>query len=80
MDEKEKDLNNPPEGQDGGKENDNKEQDKGKKSPESVPYSRFAEVNKAKKDAESRLAEYEKKEKEALEAQKKKEEEEALKR
>lgn len=51
--------------------------DEGKKTPETVPYDRFAEVNSKKKELETQLAAYQKKEAEENEKKKKDEEEKA---
>lgn len=50
-----------------------------KKNPETVPYSRFAEVNDKKKELETQLEAYKKKEAEEAEKAKKDEEEKAKK-
>lgn len=51
--------------------------DEGKKTPETVPYERFAEVNGQKKELEAQLAAYKQKEAEENEKKKKDEEEKA---
>ena len=51
--------------------------DEGKKTPETVPYERFAEINGQKKDLEAQLAAYKQKEAEENEKKKKDEEEKA---
>ena len=57
--------------------NEGGKSDEGKKTPETVPYERFAEVNGQKKELEAQLAAYKQKEAEENEKKKKDEEEKA---